>query len=214
MVDDAQDRTDGDRRRMSSCGRGLTVDRDTIEVYDRSAADYAEKFDTAAPDRHLRRFMSLVAEGARVLDIGCGTGNACVHLSATGFRAEGIDASKEMVAAACAKGVNARQANFESVDGNGVFGGVWANFSLLHAPREDMPGLLARIARSLTSGGILHIGLKTGTGESRDHLGRLYTYYEEDELAGLLADAGFTETGEDRGLAGTSDQWIIIVAHV
>ena len=79
-------------------------------------------------------------------------------------------------------------------------------------PRRRILG--NRLHRALKPGGTLHIGMKLGTGEKRDALGRLYVYYTEAELTGLLQAAGFTptlrETREDTGLDGTpySGIWI------
>ena len=59
--------------------------------------------------------------------------------------------------------------------------------------------------------------MKTGTGSKRDDLGRLYTYYTEAELSGLLRDAGFTpgafRHGEDLGLDNVMAPWITVTAH-
>ena len=45
----------------------------------------------------------------------------------------------------------------------------------------------------------------------------MYTYYEEDELKGLIEDAGFTiaTTRKDamEGMAGDVEPFIIITAH-
>ena len=65
-------------------------------------------------------------------------------------------------------GVDAQLAGFDDVSGVAVYDGIWANFSLLHAPKADMPRHLAAVARALRPGGVLSIGLKTGTGEASD----------------------------------------------
>ena len=98
-----------------------------------------------------------------------------------------------------------------------VYDGVWANFSLLHAAREDFPRHLAAIQKALKPGGAFHIALKAGTGAERDRIGRHYTYYTEDELTGLLKAAGFTvgsyRRGRDKGLSGEDADWISTTAH-
>ena len=194
------------------------MDRRTIEIYDREAGRYADQFERKAPDASLRAFMARLAPGARVLDLGCGPGMASAHLAAAGFDPDPVDASAEMVRLARERhGLPARQATFDDPIAEGAYGGVWANFSLLHAPRADLPGLIGRLASALAPGGVLHLGLKTGTGEKRDHLGRLYTFVTRDELAGWLAEAGLVlvaeRTGEERGLAGTLDPFILVLAE-
>jgi len=104
-----------------------------------------------------------------------------------------------------------------SIDASNCYEGIWANFSLLHAAPEDFPTILKALHTALKDQGVFHIGMKTGTGRSRDGLGRLYTYFTEDELSAHLNSAGFqitsTTTGEDKGLAGTVDPWVIILSQ-
>ena len=128
------------------------------------------------------------------------------------------DASSEMAALAREQfGLEVRIATFDELDADAVYDGIYANFSLLHAPRSEMPGHLDRIAKALTAHGLLHIGLKTGVGERRDSLGRFYAYYEESELAGLLDTAGFEilsrATGTEAGLDGVEAPWIVVRAR-
>lgn len=191
----------------------MSVDAKTLAVYNAKAADYSARFDSAGkPGAQLKRFMAAVPAGGSVLDWGCGPGGAAAHMVAAGLGVDAVDASEEMVRLACAAGVPARLGTFDDLEAQAVYDGVWANFSLLHAPREDLPRLLGAVARSLRPSGVFHIALKTGEGTHRDGIDRLYTFLSEDELAGLLTDAGFeivaTDTGCEAGLAGTKDPWI------
>lgn len=194
------------------------TDTETLGVYAKRAEDYATRFGRDGPDRHLRAFMDDLPTGGRVLDLGCGPGHAAAFMITEGFDVDAWDASPEM--ARIGKnmhGLAIRVAAFDALNATEVFDGIYANFSLLHAPKTDMPGHLVRIARALKPGGLFHIGLKTGTGEKRDELGRFYAYYNEDELVGLLSDAGLTtETrafGEERGLDGVMAPWVILKAR-
>lgn len=193
------------------------ADRETLAVYAERAADYAAKFGNA-PDRPLTAFMERLEPGARVLDLGCGTGNSAAALARAGFETVAWDASAEMVdIARRAHGVEAEVRAFDDLDAEHEFGGIWANFSLLHAPKAEMPAHLARIHRALKPGGIFHLGLKTGEGERRDALGRFYAYYTDAELTELLEEAGFTvksrNFGAEEGLDGTVAPWIIVLAE-
>ncbi len=194
----------------------MSVDRETIGVYDRKAVDYAERF-ANSPNPQLDAFIAALGAGARVLDLGCGPGHAADRMVAAGLEVDAVDASSAMVAAARARGVAARQAEFSDPLEPAAYDAVWANFSLLHASRDAMPGHLAALHAALRPDGRLSLGLKTGTGERRDHLGRFYTYYSEEELERLLAEAGFRIesriTGRSRGLAGTDDPWIVVTAR-
>lgn len=192
------------------------IDKETIAVYDRAAEDYAARFEDDGNDRYLSAFMAELPEAAKVLDIGCGPGRAAALMQGAGHTVLGIDASTEMVRLAKKSGVNAACMPFDDLATlTGPFDGIWANFSLLHAPRDKMPDHLNTIAALLVAGGIFHIGMKTGTGSHRDGIGRQYTYYDTEELALLLADAGFSElarsTGSGIGLDGTRASWVIML---
>ncbi|MBL4813079.1 MAG: class I SAM-dependent methyltransferase [Rhodobacteraceae bacterium] len=193
-------------------------DEETLQVYDQSAQEYANKFNSSEPDFHLARFIAALPPGADVLDLGCGPASASAHMRAAGLRPDPVDASESMVALANEHhDIGARLARFDDITASAAYDGIWANFSLLHAPRADMPGHLAALHRALRPEGLLHLGMKLGESAGRDRLGRYYTYYSETALAQLVADAGFTITqtdkGESTGLAGPPEPWIIIFAH-
>jgi SAM-dependent methyltransferase len=198
-------------------------DAETLRIYDEKAADYAAmNQDYLRRDPRLAAFIAACPAGARVLDLGCGPGASAAVMAAAGLRADATDASAEMVALADAQpGVTAWQARFDEIAGEAkaaaIYDGIWANFSLLHAPRADFPDHLAAIKQRLKPGGIFYIALKLGKGEARDALGRHYTYYEEDELKDLLMTAGFTVKdcahGESKGLDGTMARWISVACH-
>ena len=196
----------------------MSTDRRTVAVYDARAADYADRFRTDQPDRHLAAFMAALPAGARVLDLGCGPGTASAFLRAAGFHPDPVDASVAMVELANRHhDIGARLATFDDIDADAAYDGIWANFSLLHAPRADLPRHLAALRRALKPKGLLHIGMKTGTGEGRDSMDRFYTYVTVPELTGLLKDARFrviaTHEGSEVGLAGTDDPFVIMRAH-
>lgn len=192
----------------------MSVDRRTLEVYDARAADYAARFGSGGEDVHLLAFVAELAPGARVLDLGCGPGSASALMAAEGHRPDPVDASAAMVALAQERGLPARQASFDDIAGEGPYEAVWANFSLLHAARAALPGHLAALHDALVPGGLLHIGMKTGAGEHRDSLGRLYTYVGLQELRELLQAAGFAihaeEEGAGAGLSGDHSTWVVM----
>jgi len=191
------------------------TDPRTIATYDVKAADYADLVSSDAPDKTLRSFIDVIPAGGHVLDLGCGPGTSSAHMQRAGLVPESVDASEGMIALARKTfGLDARLGHFDDIDGFEVYDGVWANFSLLHAPRADLARHIAALFRATRPGGIIHIGMKTGTGVARDDIDRLYTYVTVDELVGLLTDAGYHVThikeGRETGLAGTVDPYVIL----
>lgn len=192
------------------------TDARTIAVYDARASDYAE-LGSGKPWGSLTDFIAALPQGGDVLDLGCGPGTAALHMQAAGLAVDAIDASGAMVDLACKRGIAARKATFDDVTQSAAYDGIWANFSLLHAAPVALPRHIAAIARALRPGGLFHIAMKSGTGQHRDALDRLYTYVTRSELTDLLTQAGMTpfciRTGVDKGLAGTDDAFIVIQAR-
>ncbi|WP_292286766.1 class I SAM-dependent methyltransferase [Marivita sp.] len=194
------------------------TDRDTIAVYDARAGDYAKLDSSETPGATLSAFIAALPRGAKVLDLGCGPGTSARHMARAGCAVDAVDASSGMIAlAGKIDGVTAWQATFDDLTGTAIYDGVWANFSLLHASRADMPRHVSTLHTALKAGGLFHIAVKEGTGEGRDNLGRHYSYYTEPDLATLLQAAGFTvgstRRGRDKGLSGGEENWISITAH-
>ncbi len=194
-------------------------DHDTIRVYDDRAAAYAELTDADnTADPKLLAFITACPTGGRVLDLGCGPGTSAAIMAQAGLQVEATDASSEMVAMATRHpGVTARQALFDDISGTDLFDGIWASFSLLHAPRDDFPTHLATLHDALKPGGVFYIGMKLGEGQARDSIGRLYTYYSSDELDAYLKTAGFTDLSHDfgtgKGMDGKMADYVAITAH-
>ena len=77
---------------------------------------------------------------------------------------------------------------------------------------EPEASALKRLFFALKEEGTLFFSLKRGVGESRDKLGRFYSYYEKSEVEKLLEKASFrTKTfvkGASIGLAGEKENWM------
>ncbi len=194
-------------------------DERTLAVYESCSEDYAAMMEREARrDPMIDRFIAACAKGGRVLDLGCGAGHYARRMAQAGLQVDAIDATPAMIdMAARLPGVAARLGRFEDLCERDLYDGIWAYFSLLHAPRASLPDHLGRIAEALRPGGVLFMGMKRGAGGARDELDRYYEYYERDELEALLTSAGLTPdahwTGKSAGLAGHPQGWIVVQAH-
>jgi cyclopropane fatty-acyl-phospholipid synthase-like methyltransferase len=194
-------------------------DQETVNVYAAQADKYAAiTEDDKVGDAILASFMAALPASGHLLDLGCGPGAAAGIMAAEGFKVTATDAVPEMVELASKHaGVNASCATFDEISGENEYDGIWANFSLLHATKADMPRHLAALSKALKPNGLFHIGMKKGNGERRDSLGRHYSYYLLGELSTLLQAAGLTvtqhQTGRAIGLDGTMANWICVRAY-
>lgn len=194
------------------------ADQKTISVYDEQTEKYLSIVKGDEPDEALKLFLEHMQPGASVLDLGCGPAQHSSIMIKWGFNVVAVDASEEMVKLANKTyGIDARVATFADIPSLGKFDGIWANFSLLHATRDDFKRHLFELHDILNEDGLLHIGTKLGEGEYRDKIGRFYTYCTESELSGLLEGAGFASigqtTGEEPGLSGEISPWITVLSR-
>ncbi len=196
----------------------MSSDTQTLAVYDSRADDYASMALVAEQETMLSSFIKAMPANARVLDLGCGPGFAAAEMQNANLQADAFDASPVMVRlAAQHTGVNVQLKTFEQLDAENTYRGIWASFSLLHAPKSSFPDHLKAIHHALVPGGLLHLGMKLGQGEQRDRLGRFYAYYSQSELEKHLEHAGFTPADfvlrESVGLSGDIQPSIMINAH-
>jgi len=89
--------------------------------------------------------------GERILDLGCGDGALTETLIAAGAEVVGVDASADMVAAARARGIEARRLDATRLDYDAEFDAVFSN-AALHWIR-DADAVISGVHRALRPGG-------------------------------------------------------------
>ena len=89
--------------------------------------------------------------GERILDLGCGDGALTEKLAALGCQVLGVDASPEQVAAARARGMDARVVDADDLPFHEGFDAVFSNAALHWMPRPD--AVIAGVWRALVPGG-------------------------------------------------------------
>ena len=145
------------------------ADTQTMQAYAQNIDAYKALVEDMPENPHLDRFLALLADGADILDLGCGVGHASAVMRDRGFVITCMDASPDMIdAAQHLHGLAVLQRNFTDLDARDAFDGIWASYSLPHAPKAEMPGNLQRIYAALRIGGTCYIGLKLGDSEERD----------------------------------------------
>jgi trans-aconitate methyltransferase len=90
-------------------------------------------------------------QGERVLDLGCGDGALTERLVALGCEVVGVDQSPEQVAAARARGVDARVLDGHELDFREAFDAVFSNATLHWLRRPD--AVIDGVWRALRPGG-------------------------------------------------------------
>ena len=191
----------------------MSADQETVEIYNKHISDYEELMSKEFKDTNLDIFIKMISGEGKVLDLGCGTGSASLALLKRGFSPFPVDASLEMIKVAeSLLKIKARKISFDEIDEYNFYHAIWANFSLLHIKKKQFSDILRTLFFALKEEGVLFFSLKQGVGESRDKLGRFYSYYEKNEVEKYLEKAKFqTKTythGSSVGLAGNKENWM------
>jgi SAM-dependent methyltransferase len=165
------------------------VDDDTLRFYRQNAEAYAGR--VKAPSTQLKGFLMLMPPGGSILELGCGAGNHSAEMLAAGFTVRATDGSPEMAGIASRRlGHPVDTMRFDELDSHDAYDGVWASACLLHVPRDELTGILARVRRALKCDGIFYASFKLGAGDGRDSLGRYYNYPSPEWLEATYAAAG------------------------
>lgn len=176
----------------------MTSDARVRQSYTDRASEYAALLgDIDQMDTRDRARIARWAEevDGRLLDIGCGPGHWTAFLADRGCAVEGIDLVPVFIEGASARfpHIPFRVASLTDLDAEqGSFGGVLAWYSIIHAPAEEIPSLLAAVRRVIPEGGRLLLGFFDGPdGEPFPHAVTTAHTWSIPGMAELLRHAGF-----------------------
>ena len=165
------------------------MDETTLTFYRENAEAYAGW--KKAPSTRLTAFLELLPKGGTILELGCGAGNHSAVMLAEGFAVRATDGSPEMAEIASRRiGQPVEAMRFDQLNAEQAYDAVWASACLLHVPRDELAGILARIHRALKPSGLFYASYKMGESDGRDSLGRYYSYVSPEWLDATYAGAG------------------------
>ncbi len=193
------------------------MDRATVDIYERSAAEYGDRRRAYQPER-AQAFADAVPAGGWRVDLGCGPGHYLPHL---GRPVVAADAATAMVAEARRRygEVPGVACDLEALPfRRGALGGVWASKCLQHVAPERLPLVLAGLHRALPVGGVLDVTLFAGDGSKRsgdddDFPGRWFTWWQPDRLRDVLVGAGFAVEELAAAAAGSDHDRLVARAR-
>jgi SAM-dependent methyltransferase len=199
--------------------------RVTVASYDADAEAYRAAT-VGADDRigaALDRFAAAVPPGARVLEIGSGSGRDAAGLEARGLSVRRTDVTPGFVRLLRAEGHDADVVDPLTDDladpaRPAPYDGVWASASLLHVRREDLPTVLANLASVTRVDGVLQLAVKEGDGARFSTHGevsgpRHFTFWREAGLREVLDRAGWDVASLDRFPGRRGETWLTVGAR-
>lgn len=174
------------------------MDRPTIEVYERRAADWHERREPVQNERAMafgRRATTSPVEGP-IADLGCGPGWFTADLGQGVIALDGARAMLDLVPEHAPDALCV-QADLAALPfRRGSLRAAWASKSYVHVARTAMPRALADLHRTLGVGAPVEFLLFGGDREhdpyeDDDFPGRRFSEWQVDHLANIVIGAGF-----------------------
>jgi 2-polyprenyl-3-methyl-5-hydroxy-6-metoxy-1,4-benzoquinol methylase len=192
----------------------------TRAYYETHAKEYFERTVTADLSDLYSEFLFRLPPGARVLDVGAGSGRDLRFFKDSGFQAVGIDASMQLARMAEEySGAPCSVLSMEDITAQHCYEGIWACASLLHIPKGSVGKVLQKLHTALVHGGVLFVSLKEGDGEAQAQDGRFYALYRLMEVRALfqqskfhIAKTWFTRDVLREGVS--APRWLNIIAEI
>jgi SAM-dependent methyltransferase len=182
---------------MTSDDQLRALTRKTLRHYD----DGAEGFWAGTADHDVSQNYAALLESLegggpyRILDFGCGPGRDLRYFRAHGSEAIGLDGAARFVAMARTfSECEVWQQDFLALDlPPGYLDGVFANASLFHVPRQELPRVLVERRETLKPGGVLFASNPRGTNQEGWNGDRYGAYHDLTTWRRYVTAAGLTE---------------------
>jgi len=158
----------------------------TLKYYNENAAIFFENTKDADMKGIYEPFLKYLPLGAKILDLGCGSGRDTKYFLKKGYDVVAVDGSIEMVKLSTEfTGRQTLHLTFDEIDFHEEFDGVWACASLLHVPRNRMDSIIRKIYLALKKSGVFYSSYKYGDKEEIKN-GRFFNSYDELSFSELL----------------------------
>ncbi|MGE5094956.1 MAG: class I SAM-dependent DNA methyltransferase [Betaproteobacteria bacterium] len=169
----------------------------TLAHYDARADEFREGTRDHDVSQNIAALLRHIRGGPpfRILDFGCGPGRDLAAFRALGHEPIGLDGSRELAAMAREhSGCEVWEQDFLHLRlPEGRFDGIFANASLFHVPRSELPRVLRQLHAALVPEGVLFTSNPRGHNEEGWNAGRYGVWHDLESWRAFLEAAGFAE---------------------
>jgi len=169
----------------------------TLAHYERTAEAFREGTRDHDVSQNVAAFLRHIAAAPpwTLLDFGCGPGRDLVTFTRLGHVAIGLEGAPSLARMAReASGCEVWEQDFLRLDlPPTFFDGVFANASLFHVPRQELPRVLADLHAALKPGGVLFCSNPRGTNEEGWAGSRYGAWHDLEAWRAFMTAAGYAE---------------------
>lgn len=173
------------------------ITRRTLAHYDERAESFWEGTRDHDVSQNIATLLRHIeaAPPFSILDFGCGPGRDLRTFADMGHAPIGLEGAPRLAAMAREhSGREVWEQDFLALDlPAGRFDGVFANASLFHVPRAELPRVLRELHACLRPRGVLFSSNPRGRNEEGWNAGRYGAWHDLEAWRGYLTEAGFTE---------------------
>ena len=155
--------------------------------YESNAEHYAAETFSADMSEQYQRFLPLLKKGAKILDVGSGSGRDACYFQKHGYQVTALEPSKnlcrEIRKVFSGEIICSDIQNYQPKE---RYDGIWACASLIHLQEEEILRFFEKIDLYLNDNGVVYVSGKNGisTGEVED--GRFFLEFTEQLVEKIL----------------------------
>lgn len=155
--------------------------------YESNAEHYAAETFSADMSEQYQRFLPLLKKGAKILDVGSGSGRDACYFQKHGYQVTALEPSKnlcrEIRKVFSGEIICSDIQNYRPKE---RYDGIWACASLIHLQEEEILRFFEKIDLYLNDNGVVYVSGKNGisTGEVED--GRFFLEFTERLVEKIL----------------------------
>lgn len=161
----------------------------TLDYYNKNSKDYFNSTVNVDMISSYKDFLGLLPQGAKILDLGCGSGRDSLQFVKLGYDVTAVDGSLELAKRATKLlGKEVIVSSFEELQLEDKYDGIWACASLLHLDNNALRDVLNKLYDNLNDSGIFYMSFKYGTSEFIDENNRYFNMFTEERLIKFIEE--------------------------